>query len=361
MIKNEACILYRSYIVGFIIVIVALFGIFPLVSFADITSNLEGYYTMDDNAELFDVVDSSGNGHDGLAGAHTDTLTASGVIGTSLNFAGSYQVDLYPWEGVLGGTWTVASWFKTTNGSGNALLTMGYPDAGCGKAIQMYIDSGYIQAQGGCGTGVNSEPSAGYIDGEWHHFVIVSDGGEVSLYMDGVYIDTDTVSVFDVTTGSFMRIASDQNGNQKTDYLDDFRIYSRALDSGDVTELYAYTGGFGGDVGGCMDSEAINYNASATYDDGSCYFEEILATTTPLFATTTINCSYFNPVDLDSSTSTVDYAFASSTCISNVPFSDVSLLGDIVFAFGIIITLLMFMVMASVFSVLRYKKQRHEY
>ncbi len=76
----------------------------------------------------------------------------------------------------------------------------------------------------------------------WHHICSIRSGTTHSIYGDGVFITSNTVSngATDNTALGIGGLAS--GGNSWQGYIDDARMYNRDLSSSDVTELYNYTG-----------------------------------------------------------------------------------------------------------------------
>ena len=72
----------------------------------------------------------------------------------------------------------------------------------------------------------------------WHHFVMVGDGSSNKLYMDGELYGV--AATYKGITGSTIVINGwDSGTSYKTNgYISDFRIYSTALSTEDIKELY---------------------------------------------------------------------------------------------------------------------------
>ncbi len=88
--------------------------------------------------------------------------------------------------------------------------------------------------------GVNPVSTTNVFDGQWHHLVGVYDGTVQSLYVDGQLEDyelkTGTINIWD---GYTFLIGSETNKLASfPGFIDDVRIYDRALDANDVLALY---------------------------------------------------------------------------------------------------------------------------
>lgn len=80
--------------------------------------------------------------------------------------------------------------------------------------------------------------SGAHFDGTWHHVAIVSDGTNVEFFLDGVSKGTVTQTL---TLESTLYLGDFGSGKNYSGLMDDFRIYNRALNATDVTELFNYT------------------------------------------------------------------------------------------------------------------------
>ncbi|HOI38766.1 MAG TPA: LamG domain-containing protein, partial [Bacillota bacterium] len=215
---------------------------------------LVGHWKLNDNAASTTVVDATGNGHDGVASANTDTLTTTGKINAGFNFGGSDYVlvaDHADFSAMTAGSW--CAWFKTTHTNQHMLLTK------FGSGYEWYL---YQLATGTIGLRVFSssttaiyldiQTTAAFNDGSWHHVVAVWDG---SLTPAGLflYIDGEEVAVTRSSAGTFVSVpdtgedvwigALGNNTQNWNGQLDDVRIYSRALTYGEALKLYNRGGG----------------------------------------------------------------------------------------------------------------------
>ena len=155
-------------------------------------------------------------------------------------------------------TYSEEVWFKTTNTSYNGKL-MGFAD-NTTPASQLHYDRHiYIDQTGRVVFGVwpqkqsvvSSPVGKNYADGGWHHVVVTSAPGTISLYLDGALIDSrsDTAGQ-DVYTGYWMvgcgllaqwQDAAGTPQNFSSFYTGSLRLaaaYNKTLSATEVKEHY---------------------------------------------------------------------------------------------------------------------------
>ena len=208
------------------------------------------------------AVDSSGNGNNGtfvggVSPSAPAPLVSAGFdpnsAGISLNGSSQY-VDAGTGVGnfAAGTPFSVAYWFNATKiNSTNQGLVMRENPIGT-------INNGWICLLRNTNkmglaiidsTGVNYRSSdTSVITSGWHHFVGVYDGTNVDTYLDGVANGTrSNTGTLGTTTGAFNlnigRHFQASQFNYFTGAIDDVRVYSAALSSGEVSTLY--TGALG--------------------------------------------------------------------------------------------------------------------
>ena len=194
------------------------------------------------------AVDSVG-GHDGtLAGNPT---WATGTLGGALDFDGAGdRVDVGPILDAGAPQISVMSWvFKRDTGddcvisksSGGAIVDHIFSLGVAGTTIRARLRT--------TDNGGTSDYDGGTIPlDQWVHLAFTYDGGTLRIYMDGTETASYAVtgdmiaSTLDVAIGNVNAI-DDRYWNGR---LDDVRIYDRALDPVEITDLAAQGGGGGG-------------------------------------------------------------------------------------------------------------------
>ena len=199
-----------------------------------------------------DATDESGNGAHGLllGGA---TITTSLSIG--LNAVDRLAVPSQVADGL--GDFTVASWVRLgiVQPSTNTLLSGAATDANSFLMVYDRDMPSTPEALEGMwslyldGVRTPFAPNEAVEDGEWHHVVFIREADVARNYIDGVQVGTDvTVSAAPVRIFSGgLFIGQDQDvlgGGFRAEQslagrVDNFRIYSRALNIADVQALSA--------------------------------------------------------------------------------------------------------------------------
>ncbi|MGB0454840.1 MAG: LamG-like jellyroll fold domain-containing protein, partial [Bacteriovoracaceae bacterium] len=145
------------------------------------------------------------------------------------------------------GNFSLSMWFKT-NSSG--VLQDLYSDIGDPILNYMYLS---IEANNQLGAFVRDEdgdfvkilnrgPEVN--DGLWHHVVMIRDDTKLSLYLDGVFIfevSNANLGVVNLASGSSKpKVGSVFSANSRffNGSMDELSIWSRALSSSEVTQLY---------------------------------------------------------------------------------------------------------------------------
>lgn len=131
---------------------------------------------------------------------------------------------------------SVMAWFKRIGiPAGNYHIITG----GSSVEISIYDPSGQIR------TGVNTDSQgrrvfnsgSGLVDGNWHHVAMTYDGENLRSYIDGSITATNPVS--GNLTGRAAEIGRYLSNTYVTNgYIDDVRIYGRALSSEEIKAVY---------------------------------------------------------------------------------------------------------------------------
>ncbi|MCB1760587.1 MAG: DUF4347 domain-containing protein, partial [Gammaproteobacteria bacterium] len=210
-----------------------------------------------------DATDASGNGYDGTLsnGALIDTNGATNMIGAgklSLDGADDF-VDLSSHVGNFKnvGEGTIAAWVYHNASSFTTVFELS--DSGDDDSRVVLG----VSSNGTLGFGVFSGNSR-YIDLEtesglvaknsWTHIAVTVDSGGNKLYVNGAqvttnldYIDGSAAStefIDDVSKLDYMVWGRDLNkggyGEEYQGFIDDGRVYDRALSAADILELYSY-------------------------------------------------------------------------------------------------------------------------
>ena len=123
------------------------------------------------------------------------------------------------------------------------------------------------QNEGGC-PGIGDDIS-GSSATEWFHLVGVRDESSIRLYFNGTLVMTSECasSASMNYINNELRFANRDNASPGAiRSVDDAGIWNRALDEDEILALYLSEQ----PISGCTDTEACNYEPTATDDDGSC-------------------------------------------------------------------------------------------
>ena len=208
-------------------------------------SGLVGYWNFDEGSGTT-VRDSSGNGNNGVIGAGQFTgancklsncFYMSNVNGATVASSASLAALL------AGGKFTYAAWIYTTS-SVSYVDLMGFqgyaPHWGYTFQIQTQGASGYMRMQDVDGVWQYATiPFPVTIStGTWHFLVLSHDAstGVMKAYLDGVPGNSATAR-YTGSTGSVFRLGV-QGWSGFIGYMDDARLYDRALSAAEVMALY---------------------------------------------------------------------------------------------------------------------------
>lgn len=206
------------------------------------------HWTFDEGTGMI-VGDSSGKENDGTLGSNA--VWAEGRAGGALILNGTRNsyVHLNPIKAFPSKEISVAFWLKSndTFGEGTPFSYAAGTHAGRLDEFLVFRTRSLIINIRDSGAGVTSVSAN---DGIWHHFVVtwrVSDGA-LKVYKDGVLSHTGKITEpqnFVFQGGGWLMIGQDHDmtGNVKLNraligLIDDVRLYSGILNSGDVKTLY---------------------------------------------------------------------------------------------------------------------------
>jgi hypothetical protein len=200
-------------------------------------TNLTSFYTMDS-----DSTDSTSNSYDGTD-TNTPTYTSGKISNafTAASASSQYTTvsnSLVPW-GTNKFSW--AGWVKLSATTGNQMW-MGV--ARTGKGVLIY--------KSGTDTITFSKPNVvdlnytwSAIDTSYHHWAFVGNSSGMFIYLDGALVtsgtntanfvdsDGDTIPIGAYKSGGSIQASWYLNGQ-----IDELAVYSRALQYGDVLDLY---------------------------------------------------------------------------------------------------------------------------
>ncbi|UCC21658.1 MAG: LamG domain-containing protein, partial [Planctomycetota bacterium] len=208
----------------------------------DPSSYLVGYWKLDESSGGI-AGDDSGNGYSGTLVGDPVWMPAGGWIDGAIDLDGVGDYIRIEAESPFDITdvITVSAWIKVTSFDNDwaSVVTKG------DSAWRLARSNGGSTMEFSC-TGISNN-QYGYIagsinvdDGAWHHVAGVYDGSRIYLYIDGVE------DVSEAATGSidlnnykvFIGENGQATGRTWNGYIDDVRVYHRALSAPDILSTY---------------------------------------------------------------------------------------------------------------------------
>jgi hypothetical protein len=206
---------------------------------------LQTYLKFDENSGTT-ASDSIGNGWNGTL--VNDPLWVAGKSGNAVSLDGSNDYVSLP-AGVVSSanTITVAAWVNLNTVSNWARIF----DIGSGTGTNMFLTP-KNGANGKIRFAIkNNNSSEQFIDGAsslatggWHHVAVTLNGSTGTLYVDGVQVGQNTAmtikpSDMGATTQNWIGRSQYSSDPYLNGYVDDFRIYTRALTASEIAALAA--------------------------------------------------------------------------------------------------------------------------
>ncbi len=225
-----------------------------------------------DETSGFHVSDNSGNSFDGLTDCET-CWVAEGEIGGAIHFSGVERLDMPATDiGLTTDEGSVAFWVLLPEASAaeiNCIWWAGEKTGGDGMGpnneMHVHTEGGpndywaggevsfnIVDSVAGKSYFLFSDPEKGgnaattpvnpilLTDSTWHHVACTYEPGKMALYIDGEPIWDTTQYLGAVWDCNYMTIGVFNQRTSRTlvGSLDDFRLYSGALEAEDVSNLY---------------------------------------------------------------------------------------------------------------------------
>ncbi|PIZ46604.1 hypothetical protein COY32_03030, partial [candidate division WWE3 bacterium CG_4_10_14_0_2_um_filter_41_14] len=310
---------------------VKLDGVDDALQSADNIGGLVGWWTMDETSGA-SVADKSGNGYNGTdSGGSTIT---TGKFGNARDFAGDNDYIELPANNdtkLLNNVSTFSTWMNIKTVGPNAYASA-YSGGGGSTAGRININILQNTIELRVQTTAYSFTSLSNFN-NWRNYVMIIDHDldKATLYVDGVFIETKSITPFTVTN-TVARLGSNTYTGNAGDYyngkMDDVRIYNRALSSSEISALYnqsklspsssvsveatvkpSLVGSTA--VGGVVASKGSNYLLSTIYNQKSTGARSAFSTDTitSQLSGTSINDIFF----YDTTTDTIDNSWRFDT------------------------------------------------
>jgi hypothetical protein len=230
-----------------------------------VISGLEGYWPLDEGPSVNSVLDKSGNGNNGTLEGTTLPALSKGIVGNCYFFNGSTAAINCGTSNPLAilNDLTISMWAYCTNSSQYASLIIHAPSGtGTARPYELQVNYDYTTAVNApspgkitfghintAGTGVYVQASgAPFTANKWHHIIVTRTGNNaanVTMYIDGVQ---QTVSVVNGVSSTIANVASNSTlqigayylapASFFTGYIDDVKIFDRAMGSAEALFMY---------------------------------------------------------------------------------------------------------------------------
>ncbi len=227
----------------YLISLVLLLGLAADRANADITTDLIGYWKLDDNAN-----DSSGNGYHGEE--YGNPSYVPGIIGQAMEFNGSQSVYIPDFTGIQNqDEVTVCMWVKADRNTGaDQVMWFTNEDGSYGRVRFGINGDEWEWKHGGSGSNPNVDDGGNpIILGEWTHLAGVRKNNDrLELFVNAISVETTAFGVAGAARAQGSIGAERRSPTSVRDTfegtIDEVRVYTRVLSVADIQELFAFTG-----------------------------------------------------------------------------------------------------------------------
>ena len=200
------------------------------------------YYKLDNSAE-----DEKGS----YDGTESNIEYRFGRYGQAAVFNGSSSIITATQPSGLNGSCTYSAWLKTTSSSYQSIITVGSVTGSHTAGVNLFVNSGKLSCQTGNGSSTENSTvnSTSDIDtGNWVHCAVVvagsAQGSSIKVYVNGQEEGSGTADNTAIVAASSEslclggRILSGSQSTFLNGSLDQVRIFTSALSSDQITQLY---------------------------------------------------------------------------------------------------------------------------
>lgn len=197
-----------------------------------LADNLVAYYKLDGNSN-----DSVGSNN--LTDTNVSYSTSYGII----NQGGLYNTSNGYIASNLGltsaSTYSYSLWVKFSTITTNNTIFSNYTNSGANRAIYLITKSSSTIA---IDNGSSSGTTTSIITGTWYHFVVIVNFSTslFTLYKNGVQVSSNTLSgnTVDSKNSFSLGAINNSNGLPLNGYIDEAGVWSRALSTDEISQLY---------------------------------------------------------------------------------------------------------------------------
>jgi hypothetical protein len=216
-----------------------------------LADGLAGHWWLDDTGSTTTVVDSSGNGRDGVATANADTLTTTAAkVVRAFVLNGSSEKVTIPETGLpdSGDDWSVTIWARPDVLSTDYLFSKFNFVSDTGHAIQLQPTGNlnfYADADNTLIAGIFAADT-------WVHIVVTHDAATttVAIYKNGSLAST--LNNVSLTDNAYSYIVGNRTSGGASTFFpgtaDEVRIYDRVISTYEITAIFNETNGTQGRI-----------------------------------------------------------------------------------------------------------------
>ena len=213
------------------------------LAYADITSNLQGYWKFNESSGT--TADASGNGNTGTLGG--TAAYGAGKYGNGIVFTGSSTNAVSYGTGasldITGTAITLAAWVAVSGLSSLSNYHAIFSRDSGAYAYRWFVtdnrDKMLFQAANG-GISVETTSFTALTLGTFYHLAVVYNGTNVLFYVNAslVYTGNATASLTSQPTYAAQSGKTGASNYGMNGKLDSLHVYNRALSASDITELF---------------------------------------------------------------------------------------------------------------------------
>lgn len=202
-------------------------------SAADVTTGLVAYWNFENGSTLGTPFIGSLNLTNNGSPAYTATGGNNSSKGLSLNGSSYLEASSYPSSLNGNNAYTIAAWFKTTQGGNGGIVGYGSTGTCAGNNLRLSSSTTFVTYWYACDYGSSAVPN--FVNA-WHHVAVTYDGTTHKFYYDGAFLNSGTGNTR-ATTGTRFYLGKTVDDIPFTGVLDDVAIYTRALTAADIVDL----------------------------------------------------------------------------------------------------------------------------
>jgi hypothetical protein len=199
------------------------------------TQGLVAYYPFNGNAN-----DESGNGNNGTVNGATLTIDRKGNTNKAFEFNGASN-NILALNGIIGKSFSISAWIRNISTDVNRHQIIAFGGKSPNESFFIYITNNSITCD--ISNVYGSFKSNSSTINEWHHCLVTSYNGFVSLYIDNTFrssfnFPTMNIKETNLSIGSLWFNDPPLGSCWFNGKLDDIRIYNRALTEAEIQQLY---------------------------------------------------------------------------------------------------------------------------